>query len=80
MNLEITAEQLQAALDRPVRVTDPNTNQPFVILPADVYERMALTDDELTMAEVALLVERTMADDDVNDPHLASYQQYGNQP
>ena len=75
MSIELTSDQLQATSQGPVRITDPETNQVYVVLRADVYEQMAISDDEPSMEEIALLVDKVMAEDDANDPHLDSYQQ-----
>jgi hypothetical protein len=70
MSIELSREQLQAA---PVRVTDPETSQEYVVVRAEVYERLAslLDDDVRACGE---LVDKIMAEDDANDPYLASYQ------
>jgi len=82
--IELT-EQEQHALDlgpKPVRLIDPRTNSAYVLLPADVYERVRdLLEDDVDMKDVAVLVARAMAEDDTNDPTLDFYQQkYGRKP
>jgi hypothetical protein len=82
--IELT-EQEQQALDtssEPPRLIDPRTNAAYVLVRAEVYERLrGLLDDDLDMKQVALLVDRAMRDDDANDPTLAFYQQkYGRKP
>lgn len=76
-------EEQQRALDASAepRLLDPRTNKAYVLIGADIYERMRslLADDAgLDMREVAALVERAMSDDDAGDPTLAFYQEkYG---
>jgi hypothetical protein len=79
MSIELTAEQLKATSQGPVHVTDPATNEMYVLLRAQEYEEMTLSDDDPSMEENSLLVDRIMAEDDANDPYLDSYQQYGKQ-
>jgi hypothetical protein len=83
--LELTQQQQQAldASAEPPRLIDPRTNKTYVLLGANVYERLRhlLEGDELDMRQVALLVERAMREDDADDPTLASSQQkYGRKP
>jgi hypothetical protein len=80
MSIELTADQLKATFQGPVRVTDPTTNETYVLLRAQAYEEMTMSADDPSMEEIALLVDKTMAEDDANDPYLDSYQQYGKQP
>ncbi len=81
--LELTEQQQQAvdAGPEPVRLIDPRTNKTYILISADVYERikgLLGDDDGLTMGQVAVLVERGMREDDANDPTLAFYQKrYG---
>ncbi|HEY1379174.1 MAG TPA: hypothetical protein VGF55_20395 [Gemmataceae bacterium] len=83
--IELTEQQQQAVdADPAPRLIDPRTNKEYVLVGADVYERLktVLTDDGgPTMREVAALVERAMAEDDAGDPTLEYYQRtYGRQP
>jgi hypothetical protein len=82
--IELTQEQRQE-LDEPepARVRDPKTNTTYVLVRADVYERLRgfLEDGGLDMRQVAVLVERAMREDDAGDPALAFYQrEYGKGP
>jgi hypothetical protein len=42
MNIELTPEQRQAVqrADRPIRILDPDSRREYVLLRADLYERM----------------------------------------
>ena len=76
------SEDLRQALDRtpkeePVRLTDSRTRQEYVLVRADVYDRLrALVEkeDDFNPREFYPLVDRIMANDDANDPTLESYQ------
>jgi hypothetical protein len=77
---EQQGQELARAEETPPSVFDPATNTTYVLVRADVYERIRefVADDGLDMRQVALLVERAMRDDDAGDPTLAFYQQkYG---
>jgi hypothetical protein len=82
--IELT-EQEQQALDaspEPPRLIDPRTNVAYVLVRAEVYERLrGLLEDDLDMKQVAVLVAGAMREDDADDPTLAFYQQkYGRKP
>jgi hypothetical protein len=74
----ITPEQKQAvdqAGDAPVPITDPESDTSFVLLKADVYERMlAAAVEEADPREGYPVVDRIMAIDDADDPYLHLYQ------
>ena len=76
---ELTPERRQELHEpEPVRAIDPDTRKEYVLVPADVYERMRaiVEEDGLDMRQVASLVERSMREDDFEDPSLESYQKY----
>ncbi len=74
----LTPEQKRAiaqAGEAPVRVSDPDSNASFVLLRADVYERMlAASGGEFDPREGYPAVDRIMAADDADDPYLHLYQ------
>ena len=79
MTLELTEQQqqeLQAAGNSPVRVILPQTNREYVVLPAEIYDRLRSLTEGLTMPQVGDLVEKTMREYDADDPALESYQKY----
>ena len=83
--LELTEEQRQAVdAGLEPRLIDPRTQKVYVLLAADVYERLRnfLADDEgPDMRQVAALVDRTMSEDEAGDPTLEVYQRkYGRKP
>ncbi|HEX5445194.1 MAG TPA: hypothetical protein VFW87_15250 [Pirellulales bacterium] len=76
--MQVTPEQLHAVRQgEPVRLTSPDDGVECVVLRADIYDRVsALFDDSLNDSDVGVLIERTMLDDDADDPLLESYQRY----
>jgi hypothetical protein len=73
--IELTEAQ-QRALDeeQPLRMLDPRTGTPYLLVRQEAYERLrALLEDD-TIQATAELVDRVMAEDDANDPYLAEYQ------
>jgi hypothetical protein len=65
----------------PARVIDPATKAEYVLLPAAVYERLRALLDEDTVYTTAEMLDRTMAEEDAQDAHLAGLQQkYGGGP
>ena len=80
--IELTKQQQQAVEAGPApRLVDPRTKKSYVLVAADVYDRirgLLDEDDGLDMEQVAALVERAMQEDDAADPTLEFYQQkYG---
>ena len=80
MPAELT-HPLEAALDAegtPLRVVDRRTNAEYVLISADVFDRvqtlLADENDSPNDRVVAMLIQENMADDDANDPLLESYQ------
>jgi hypothetical protein len=72
--IELTPEQRAALEAGDTRVRDTATDATYVLVREDVYERMkaALADD--TVYTTADMLDAVMAEDDANDPYLASYQ------
>ena len=54
MSIELTGDQLRAAATNPVRITDPETRRDYVVLPAEVYDRLQAlaAEDPLNTREV----------------------------
>ena len=81
--IELTEQQQQAVNtnSEPPRLIDPRTSTTYVLIRAELYERikgLLVEDDSLGMRQVAALVERAMRGDDADDPTLEFYQQkYG---
>jgi len=63
MSINLTKEQLQAAERSPVRVTDPETSQEYVVVRADMFNRITAMIDE----DDARLMYPLLADIDPED-------------
>ncbi len=77
MTPQITDEQRQAIHEADtgaVRLVDPTTNTTYILMRADIYDRMQTRSQEFDPREAYPLIEDVMRDDDANDPTLASYQ------
>jgi hypothetical protein len=77
--IELTEEQRQELTGpQPLRAIDPSTQQRYVLVREEVYERLraALDEGALDSGEVGALIERTMREYDTDDPLLESYQKY----
>jgi hypothetical protein len=80
--VELNEQQLKALdVDSEPRFIDPRTNKTYVLVQAEILERMRRRvgeDESLDMKQVAALVDQAMREDDAGDPTLAFYQQeYG---
>jgi len=63
-----------------MRAIDPVTHEEYVLVPVELYERLKAFAAE-TVYTTAEMLDRVMAEDDVNDPHLADLQKkYGGTP
>jgi hypothetical protein len=74
--IELTEEQHRALSTsaEPVRAIDRVTNTEYVLLRADVFDRVkALLGDE-TVYTTAEMLDKVMAEDDAKDPYLAQLQ------
>jgi hypothetical protein len=78
MTPSLTDQQRQALHEAndagPVVVVDPATNTQYVLLRADVFRELQEWTRDLEPQDAYPIVDRFMAEDDVNDPTLASYQ------
>jgi hypothetical protein len=82
--IELTKEQHWALTQngpQPLRAIDPVTQQEYVLVRAELFERwQALLSGE-TVYTTAEMLDRVMAEDDKNDPYLAELQKkYGGLP
>ena len=80
--IELTQEQRHELEHPQPMVIDPQTKQTYVLVRKDVYERWKalLALDEYDAEEGAAYVNEIMAEDDVHDPLLETYQKYGQPP
>jgi hypothetical protein len=74
------ARAVAAAQGQSVRLKDPNTNEDYVLIKAELFDRInhLMVDDEADrdMRQVGSLIEEAMREDDENDPLVQSYQNY----
>ncbi len=79
--IELTEQQRQElAVPAPMAI-DPVTQEKYVLVRAAVYERLRYLLDDGTVYTTAEMLDRVMAMDDANDPHLGELQKkYGNRP
>ena len=79
--IELTEQQQQALDSSPnPKFIDPRTQKAYFLVAAEIYERIQglVTDDDVDMRQVAVLVERVMREEDTGDPTLEFYQrEYG---
>jgi hypothetical protein len=79
MQIDLTEQQQQQLTQargmEHLRVFNPSTNEAFILLPVAVYERLSsILQDEFDPREAYPVVDRTMADDDAQDPYVDTYQ------
>jgi hypothetical protein len=79
--IQLTEEQHRLLMQHgtePARAIDPATNTEYVLLRAEVYERIKAILSADTVYTTAEMLDRTMAEDDTRDPHLEELQKkYG---
>lgn len=80
MIIELTQDQQQAleqAGGSPPQVINPRTRETYVLLRTEVYERMErMLQEGFDPREAYAFVDKIMAEDDAEDPHLESYQHF----
>ena len=81
------SDELRLALEQdggiPVRLVDTTTNEGYVIMRADQYEKIRLVfereDQDFDPREAYPFIDEAMREDDANDPTLESYQSFTKQ-
>ena len=71
--IELTEKQWQELASDAV-VVDPKTQEEYIFVRRGVYDRLRAIVEDDTVYATAEMVDRIMAEDDVNDPTLESYQ------
>jgi hypothetical protein len=76
--IELTAQQ-RGELNTPEPVAiDPETRQKYVLVRAEVFERLRWVFEDQMVFTTAEMLNKVMADDDARDPYLAELQKkYG---
>ncbi len=77
--IELTEQQRHELRDPEPIAIDPVTQATYVLVRREIYERfkVLLAIDDYDPDEGAAHMNEVMADDDVKDPYLESYQHYG---
>jgi hypothetical protein len=76
----LTPEQqqlLQACGDEPLRLVDPVSNQEYVLLSADMYQRLQALQGDIEPRAMYPLLHRTLRDEGWDDPLMDEYNRYG---
>ncbi len=76
----LTQEQRQLLKQgggEPLRLVDPETNQEYVLLQAEVYQRLQVLLKDLAPRELYPLLHRALQDEGWHDPHMDEYNRYG---
>ena len=61
----------------PLRLTDPETDDAYYLVKADVFDRLRRgVDDGPDRSDVGIFVDAAMREDDASDPLLEGYQKY----
>lgn len=78
--IEMTKSQRQAIVtsDSPVRLVDPETHQEYVVLRAELYQRLQhlLYEDRDDAPELGYPLADEVFGEDWNDPKMAEYDRY----
>jgi hypothetical protein len=75
----ITQEIRQAigqAGEQPVQLTDPETNSVYIIVRADVYDRMRALCDDFDIRDAYPLMDQVAALEGWDDPSMNIYNEY----
>ncbi len=81
MSLELTEEErreLRQGNRTPVRLTDPETRQEYILLPAEIYDRLKslLYDDRDFDPAMGYALMDEVIKEDSDDPKMAEYDRY----
>jgi hypothetical protein len=78
---ESILQALDARGGNPLTALDPRTNQEYVVISTELWERILPdTPDDWEGVDVGALMAAAMREDDENDPALESYQKYKESP
>ena len=79
--IQLTEAQRQELNAPEPLAVDPQTNETYVLVRKEAYDRLKalLSMSDYNPEEGMAYLNEIMAEDDVNDPLLESYQHYGNE-
>jgi hypothetical protein len=73
--IELTPDQCQELNGNPPVAIDPRTRKTYVLVPEAIYRRLcSVLEDDSDLLATGEMIDRIMAEDDANDPHLENYQ------
>ena len=72
--IHLTAEQRQELSQLEPVAIDPETQQTYVLVRQELYERLRSLRDDDTVYTTAEMLDRVLADGDAHDPYLAELQ------
>jgi hypothetical protein len=69
-------QAIEQAGDAPLQLTDPETNATYVIIRAEVYERMRALCDDFDIRELYPMMNEVAAREGWDDPAMDIYNEY----
>src|SRR5271157_4288069 len=69
-------QAIEQAGEQPVQLTDPETNSLYIIVRADVYERMRALCDDFDIRDAYPLMDQVAALEGWDDPSMDIYNEY----
>jgi hypothetical protein len=69
-------QAIEQAGGQPVQLTDPDTNSVYIVVRADVYERMRALCDDFHIRDAYPLMDQVAARDGWDDPSMDIYNDY----
>jgi hypothetical protein len=69
-------QAIELAGERPVQLTDPETNSVYIIVRAEVYERMRASCDDSDIRDAYPLMDQVAALEGWDDPSMDIYNEY----
>jgi hypothetical protein len=73
---DVLLKALDESNGRPLQLVDARTNVPYLLVRADLFERIQYAEDNWDGVDVGALIAEAMREDHENDPLLESYQKY----
>jgi hypothetical protein len=73
---EAILKTLEEQGGQPLRLVDPHSGTIYLLVRADLFDRMQDGEDEFDGIDVGALIAGAMREDDENDSFLESYQHY----
>jgi hypothetical protein len=77
---ELTLDQrklLEESGGQPVRLIDPDTRKQYVLVPAELYDRLRSKQADLDPRDLYPALHRVLRDEGWEEPHMDEYNRYG---